>query len=170
MGKGSLVGVRDVVDACNEALEANPNSTTILLENMAGQKNSVGARFEELRMMLDGVKQHDRIGVCLDTCHLFAAGFDLSTPAAVDQTLGLFDQVVGLDRVKVVHLNDSKGHRGSNLDRHDHVGMGRIGETGFRTILHNPAIHGLPILMETPVDDRRSDADEMAYVRSLMAD
>ena len=170
MGKGSLVGVRDVVDACNEALEANPNSTTILLENMAGQKNSVGARFEELRMMLDGVKQHDRIGVCLDTCHLFAAGFDLSTPAGVDQTLGLFDQVVGLDRGKVVHLKDSKGHRGSNLDRHDHVGMGRIGETGFRTILHNPAIHGLPILMETPVDDRRSDADEMAYVRSLMAD
>lgn len=170
MGKGSLVGVRDVVDACNEALEANPNSMTILLENMAGQKNSVGARFEELRMMLDGVKQTDRIGVCLDTCHLFAAGFDLSAPAGVDETLGLFDQIVGFDRLMVVHLNDSKGHRGSNLDRHDHVGLGRIGERGFKSILHRPEIHRLPILMETPVDDRRSDADELAYVRALIAD
>ncbi len=101
---------------------------------------------------------------------LFAAGFDLSTQAGVEETLGLFDQIVGFDRLKVVHLNDSKGHRGGNLDRHDHVGMGRIGERGFRTFLRNPAIQRLPILMETPEDDRRSDADELAYVRALIAD
>jgi len=170
MGKGSLVGVKDVVDACNEALDANPNSTTILLENTAGQKNSVGARFEELRMMLDGVKQADRIGICLDTCHLFAAGFDISTPAGVEEMLGLLDKIVGLERVKIVHLNDSKGARGSNLDRHDHIGMGRIGQTGFRTLLSQSAITRLPLLMETPQDERRSDADELAYVRSLIAD
>ncbi len=169
MGKGSLVGVRNVVDACNEALEANPNSTSILLENTAGQKNSVGARFEELRMMLDGVKQAERIGICLDTCHLFTAGFDISTSAGADEALGLFDKTVGLERLKVVHLNDSKGALGSNLDRHEHIGMGRIGETGFRTLLHHSAINRLPLLMETPQDERRSDADELTYVRALIA-
>ncbi|MGA2199906.1 MAG: deoxyribonuclease IV [Nitrososphaerales archaeon] len=169
MGKGSLIGVKNVVDACNEALDANPNSTSILLENTAGQKNSVGARFEELRMMLDDVRQADRIGICLDTCHLFAAGFDLSTPAGVSDMLKLFDDTVGLGKLKIVHLNDSKGARGSNLDRHDHIGMGRIGEKGFRALLHHDGIAKLPLLMETPQDERRTDADELAYVRSLIA-
>lgn len=168
-GKGSLAGVRNVAEACNEALDANPNATTLLVENTAGQKNAVGARFEELRMILDGVRQADRIGVCLDTCHLFAAGFDISTSAGVEETLRLFDDTVGLERLKVVHLNDSKGALGNNLDRHDHVGMGRIGERGFRAFLHSNGIGRLPLLMETPQDDRRTDADEMAYVRALIA-
>jgi deoxyribonuclease-4 len=169
MGKGSMVGVRNVVEACNEALDANPNSTSVLIENTAGQKNSVGARFEELRMILDGVTQSERAGVCFDTCHAFAAGFDLSTPEGVDEMLGIFDDTVGLKNLKVVHLNDSKGFRGSNLDRHDHIGMGRIGERGFRAFLSQPAITRLPLLMETPQDDRRSDEDELAYVRALIA-
>jgi len=169
MGKGSMVGVRNVAEACNEALDANPNTTSLLIENMAGQKNCVGARFEELRMILDGVRQSERMGVCLDTCHAFAAGFDLSTPAGVEETLGLFDATVGLDRIKVVHLNDSKGPRGSNLDRHDHIGMGRIGEKGFRALLRHQSIARLPLLMETPQDERRTDADELAYVRALIA-
>jgi deoxyribonuclease IV len=168
MGKGSMIGVRNVIDACNEALDANPNSTSVLIENTAGQKNSVGARFEELRMILDGVNQADRIGVCFDTCHAFAAGFDISTPRGVDETLALFDSSVGLGRLKVVHLNDSKGVLGSNLDRHEHIGMGRIGEEGFRTLLHRDKIAQLPILMETPQDERRTDADELAYVRALI--
>jgi len=169
MGKGSLVGVRNVAEACNEALDANPNATSLLIENTAGQKNAVGARFEELRMILDGVRQSDRIGVCLDTCHVFAAGFDISSPAGVEEMLRLFDGIIGLDRLKVVHLNDSKGVRGSNLDRHDHVGMGRIGEKGFRAFLHSDGIAKRPILMETPQDARRTDADELAYVRALIA-
>jgi deoxyribonuclease IV len=168
MGKGSLVGVRNVIDACNEALDANPNSTSILIENTAGKKNSVGARFEELRMILDGVNQAGRIGVCLDTCHAFAAGFDISTPTGVDEMLALFDSNVGLRRLKVVHLNDSKGVLGSNLDRHEHIGMGRIGEKGFRALLHHDRIGQLPLLMETPQDERRSDAEELAYVRALI--
>ena len=167
-GKGSLVGVRNVVDACNEALDSNPNDTMLLVENGAGQKNAVGARFEELRMIIDGVKQSERIGVCLDTCHVFAAGFDISTPTGVEETLRLFEEIVGLQRLKVVHLNDSKGTLGSNLDRHEHIGMGRIGERGFRAFLHNDGIARLPILMETPQDDRRTDADELAYVRRLI--
>jgi deoxyribonuclease IV len=168
MGKGSLVGVKNVIEACNEALDANPNSTSVLIENTAGQKNSVGARFEELRMILDGVSQTERIGVCLDTCHVFAAGFDISTSAGVDGMLALFDSAVGLGRLKVVHLNDSKGVLGSNLDRHEHIGMGRIGESGFRALLGHDRIAQLPLLMETPQDERRTDADELAYVRALI--
>jgi deoxyribonuclease IV len=168
MGKGSLIGVKNVIDACNEALDANPNSTSVLIENTAGQKNSVGARFEELRMILDGVSQTERIGVCLDTCHVFAAGFDISTPAGVDGMLALFDSAVGLGRLKVIHLNDSKGVLGSNLDRHEHIGMGRIGERGFRALLGHDRIAQLPLLMETPQDERRSEVEELAYVRALI--
>ena len=169
MGKGTMVGTRNVAEACNEALDANPNETTILIENTAGQRNSVGGRFEELRMILDGVKQQDRVGVCLDTCHVFTSGFDISTPAGVGEMLRLFDEIVGLRRLKVVHINDSKGALGSNLDRHEHIGMGRIGEKGFKALLRHSEITRLPMLMETPQDDRRSDADELAYVRKLIA-
>ena len=169
MGKGSMAGVRMVVEACNEALDANPKSETILLvENMAGQKNCVGARFEELRMILDGVGKRDRIGVCLDTCHAFAAGFDLSTKAGVEDTLRLFDETVGLDRMKVVHLNDSKAPLGNNRDRHEHIGMGYIGENGFKAFLGHEEIQRLPLLMETPQDGRRSDAEELSVVRRLV--
>jgi deoxyribonuclease IV len=168
MGKGSMVGVRNVIGACNEALDANPNDAMILVENMAGQKNCVGARFEELRMILDGVTQKDRIGVCFDTCHAFAAGFDLSTKDGVESTLELFGSTVGMRNMKIVHLNDSKGPLGGNLDRHDHVGMGRIGAQGFRAFLHHGRISSLPLLMEVPQDDRRSDADELKFVRRLL--
>jgi deoxyribonuclease-4 len=169
MGKGSMVGVRNVADACNEALEANSNNTMILIENMAGQKNSVGARFEELRLILDGVRQKERVGVCFDTCHAFAAGFDLSNKDGVESTLELFDSTVGLENLKVVHLNDSKGPLGGNLDRHEHVGMGRIGADGFRALLHHRYISALPLLMEVPEDGRRTDADELTFVRQLMS-
>jgi deoxyribonuclease-4 len=170
MGKGSAIGVRNVAEACNEALDANPNDTTILIENMAGQKNCVGARFEELRSILDGVNQKERVGVCFDTCHAFAAGFDLSTKKGVESTLELFDSVVGLKNLKLVHLNDSKGPLGGNLDRHDHVGMGKIGVAGFRAFVHYEHISSLPMLMEVPHDERRSDADELALVRRLILD
>lgn len=169
MGKGSVVGIRNVIEACNEALDANPNTkTTLLVENMAGQSKCVGARFEELRMILDGVTQKQRIGVCFDSCHAFACGFDLSRPEGVASTLDLFDSTVGLENMKVVHLNDSKGLLGANLDRHEHVGMGRIGPEGFRAFLHNRHVLSLPMLMEVPQDDKRTDAEEIAYVRELI--
>jgi deoxyribonuclease IV len=167
MGKGVMVGVRNVVDACNEALDSVPNHTTLLVETMAGQKNSVGSRFEELKLILDGVRQSDRFGVCLDTCHVFAAGFDLSGPKAVERTMGLFDDIVGYDRLKVVHLNDSVGPLGSGLDRHEHIGMGKIGLEGFRAFLRYRRNSGLPLLMEVPVDERRKDEENMRVVKRL---
>jgi deoxyribonuclease-4 len=168
MGKGSMAGVKNVIDACNEALDSNPNGTSLLVENMAGQKNCVGASFEELKLILDGVNQKDRIGVCFDTCHAFAAGFDISNKNGVEATLELLDSTLGLKNIKVVHLNDSKGPLGGKLDRHEHVGMGRIGEAGFRALLSERYISGLPLLMEVPQDERRSDADELIFVKGLV--
>jgi deoxyribonuclease-4 len=168
MGKGTMVGIKNVIGACNEALEANPGGTTLLIETMAGQTNSVGSRFEELRLILDGVKESERMGVCLDTCHVFAAGFDISSAPAVERTMGLFSDVVGKGRLKVVHLNDSIGPLGSALDRHELIGLGRIGEKGFRAFLRHEGVAKLPILMEVPVDDRRKDEENMRVVRRLI--
>ncbi len=167
MGNGSMVGVGNLADACNEALDASRGKTVLLLENMAGQKNCVGARFEELRLILDLVRKRKRIGVCFDTCHSFAAGFDLTSKPAVEQTMSLFDELVGLREIRVIHLNDSKGPLGSALDRHEHIGMGKIGNRGFEAFLHYDSITDLPLLMETPVDERRADAQNMQLVRKL---
>ncbi|PUA32049.1 MAG: endonuclease [Candidatus Terraquivivens tikiterensis] len=154
MGKGVEVGMQRVAEACRTALEKVQNDVTILLENMAGQKNSVGSSFEELRKILDLIGDERRVAVCLDTCHAFAAGYDLRNEEAVERTVEQFDNVVGLRHLKVVHINDSKGTLGSHLDRHEHIGMGMIGEEGFRAIFHHKALRSLPFILETPEDKR----------------
>jgi len=169
MGRGTMEGVRNVIGACNEALEANPGRTVLLIETMAGQNHSVGSRFEELRLILDGVKESDRIGVCFDTCHVFAAGFDLSSKPAVERTMGLFGDIVGKERLKVVHLNDSVGPLGSGLDRHEYVGKGQIGERGFRAFLRYGDVARLPIVMEVPVEDKTEYEENLKLARRLIA-
>jgi deoxyribonuclease-4 len=168
LGKGSAVGIANIAEACNEAIGQSDGDSTILLENMAGQKNCVGARFEELRAILDRVKDDGRVGVCLDTCHLYAAGFDLVAEEAVNNTFGLFDQVVGMDRLKVVHLNDSKGVLGSRLDRHENIGKGKIGRKGTRNLLHYPGISERPLIMETPYEDITAMKQSIKLVRTLL--
>ncbi len=168
MGKGTIVGVRNVAEACDLALSSNPGRTTIVLENMAGQKNCVGAGFEDLRSIIDLASEKRRIGVCLDTCHLFAAGFDISSAAGVENTLDLFKDVVGYDRLKVVHLNDSIGPLGSNLDRHEHVGMGMIGSKGFKAFVRYKGIAERPLILENPVDDKRGQREDIDFVRKML--
>ncbi len=168
MGKGSMVGVRNVADAFNEAISGSSGETTLLLENMAGQKNSVGARFEELKQILDRIKKTERAGVCFDSCHSFAAGFDLAGPTAVNNTMAIFSELVGFDRLKVVHLNDSKGPLGSNIDRHENIGEGEIGEKGFRSFLHYKGITERPLILETPYSDLRTMKESLATVRRLL--
>ncbi|MCL4355834.1 MAG: deoxyribonuclease IV [Thaumarchaeota archaeon] len=168
LGKGTAVGVANIAEACNEAIAVSRGETTILLENMAGQKNSVGARFEELEMILAKVKADGRVGVCLDTCHMYASGFDLATRDAVERSLGLFDEVVGLDRLKAVHLNDSKGALGSRLDRHENIGEGKIGRRGIKEFLHYPGITERPIIMETPYEDEAAERKTMRTVLGLL--
>lgn len=168
LGAGTVVGVRNISEAVNGAIAGSSGESSVLLENMAGQRNCVGARFEELRMILDRVRRDDRVGVCLDTCHAYAAGFDLVGEAAVQSTMGLFDDCVGYDRLKVVHLNDSKGALGSNLDRHENVGEGKIGVKGMKAILRYRGIVERPLIMETPFADTAEMKGSLAVVRRLI--
>ena len=167
LGLGREIGLGRITDALNLALKKARGNLQILLENMAGQKNSMGSAFKDVKEIMDGVKRKDRVGVCFDSCHAYAAGLDLHTEKGVEQTLAKFDDTIGFENLKVVHLNDSKGGLGSGLDRHEHIGMGYIGEKGFRAVLHHKAIRELPIILETPVDDRCDDQGNLAMVRRL---
>ena len=167
LGAGIEKGIELVANAVNRAVEAVDNQVKILLENMAGQRNSCGSRFEDLAEILSRVKNADRVGVCLDTCHLFASGYDIRSEEAVEATISRFDKVVGLDRLWAVHLNDSKGGLGSGLDRHEHIGMGNIGENGFKAFINHPAIRDKPMVIETPEDERGNYSTDLAKLRTL---
>jgi len=169
LGDGIAGGRARVIRAVNSALESSDSGTMLLLENTAGEKNSVGSSFEHIGAILSGLSDAGRVGVCFDTCHAFAAGYELRTEGGVAATLAQFDEQVGLARLRVIHLNDTKGDLGSGLDRHEHIGMGFIGENGFRHILHNPVFARLPLVCETPVDERRDDRGNIAKVRELAA-
>ena len=167
-GIGTEVGQARVITAVNRALvDAGTESVMLLLENTAGEKNSVGTTVADLFRILDGIEGEGRVGICFDTCHAFAAGYDLRTAEGVDAVFGELDDRIGLSHLRVIHLNDCKGDLGGGLDRHEHIGLGSIGEEGFRHILHHPAVRDLPLICETPVDERRDDAGNVAKVREL---
>jgi deoxyribonuclease-4 len=167
LGDGIAMGRKRVCAAVNTALSASDNDVVLLLENTAGEKNSVGSTFEHIRSIIDGLSDLSRIGICFDTCHAFAAGYELRTAEGIKDTMHQLNDAIGVDRVKCVHLNDSKGERGSGLDRHEHIGMGFIGEEGFLRILHHPVFRDLPLICETPVDFRRDDEGNIRKVRIL---
>ncbi len=166
LGRGREVGLERLSNALNLAAK-RARDTHILLENMAGQANSMGSTFKEVKEILDSVKKKEQVGVCLDTCHCYAAGQDLHTEKSVEATLAKFDDIIGFDRLKVVHLNDSKGGLGSGLDRHEHIGMGYIGEKGFKALLHHSTVRELPMILETPEDERRDAQGNLRMVRKL---
>ena len=116
---------------------------------------------------MDRIEHKDRIGLCFDTCHAFAAGYEMRTEEHLDKTLQHFDEVLGLGNLKLIHLNDAKGGLDSGLDRHEHIGLGYIGEEGFRVILNDARLKELPMILETPVDDRRDDLGNLQKVREL---
>jgi deoxyribonuclease-4 len=168
LGSGWETGKKRIVDALDAALSDANRDVMLLLENTSGTKNSMGSSFEEIAAIIDAVGTSSfRVGVCLDTCHLFTAGYDLRTKGDLHSTLEQFDQFIGLNRLKLVHLNDSRGTFGSRLDRHEHIGLGEIGIEGFREILQNEFLRGLPMILETPVDKRRDDAGNLKAVREL---
>jgi deoxyribonuclease IV len=165
-------GLRRIIRAIHEALDRTPRAAVqIWLESTAGQGSSLGHRFEHLRAILDGVKVPRRLGVCLDSCHVFAAGYPLSSPADYQATLAQFDAIVGLDWVRAFHLNDSKRELGSRVDRHEHIGKGCLGREAFRNIVTDPRFAALPMYLETPkgtVNGRSLDAMNLATLRRLM--
>jgi len=169
MGKGPDLGLERLTGAINQALAENENGVVLLLENTAGTKNSMGSSFEDIKRILAGVDAKQRVGICFDTAHAYAAGYDLHSPRGVDETLKRFDAIIGLNLLKVIHLNDSKFGLGSGRDRHEHIGMGYIGEAGFNTLFKQEAVKNLPFIMETPIDERRDEAGNMQKARELSA-
>lgn len=167
LGAGTQAGIKNLANACNSVAAKADNDVMILLENMAGQKNSIGSRFEELKQILDMLEPRKRFGVCFDTCHAFAAGYDLRSKDKVEDVIAEFDKYVGMKELRVVHLNDSKGDINCNLDRHEHIGMGYIGEKGFKAFLANDEIKEHPLILETPIDSRRDDVGNLKKVREL---
>jgi len=136
------------------------------LENSSGQKNSIGSKFEEIRVLLDQLNDK-KYAVCLDTCHAFAAGYDLRTAEEVSNVFKKFDDIIGIRNLKVLHLNDSKGQLNENKDRHEHIGLGSIGKQGMKEILKTKYFRQIPIIMETPIDDIRGNKDNMKAVVEL---
>ncbi len=167
LGKGQETGLERLDAAINIAFEQNKNDVMLLLENTAGTKNSMGSTFEEIQRIIDGVEDKERVGICLDTAHAFAAGYDIRTSDGVNATMKKFDSALGLAHLKVIHLNDSKVQLGGGRDRHEHIGLGYIGEEGFRALFKQDAVQGLPFIMETPIDERRDEAGNIKKVREL---
>ena len=171
MGAGEEAGLARVAAGLNRSHAATAGYHTLtLIETTAGQGTSLGCRFEQLAAILDQVTEPARVGFCVDTCHLFAAGYDLRTPETWRATLDEFDRRVGLSRLRCVHLNDSKKGLGSHVDRHDHIGAGLLGREAFALVINEPRLAGIPMILETPKsDDMHEDVENLRLLRELIA-
>ena len=171
VGSGVESGLARVAAALNRALPKTGKHTAgVLLETTAGQGTTLGSRFEELAEILRLVKQPDRVGVCLDTCHLLAAGYEFRSASAYGAMMNALDRAVGLGRVLAFHLNDSKGDLGSRRDRHEHIGKGKVGLEAFRLILADARFHDVAMVLETEKgDDLAEDKQNLGVLRSVIA-
>ncbi len=165
-GSGEENGIKRLTNALNEVAKTKAD-VMILLENTAGQKNSVGSDFKQLAEIFSKCKPSKKFGVCLDTCHAFVAGYDLRTKEAAKKTMKEFDETVGIENLKILHLNDSKGELNSNLDRHNHIGLGEIGNEGLSEMIKMMNENKIPIVLETPIDDIRDDFENIRKAKSL---
>jgi len=151
MGDGYSKGVKTVSKALNDVLDSTEvTKVKVLLETTAGQGTCIGHRFEHIAEIIEGIKKDNRIGVCIDTCHIFAAGYDIRKKSSFEKVFREFDSHIGMERLACFHMNDSKGDLGSRLDRHEHIGKGKIGEQPFRTIVRAKRFKGIPKIIETP--------------------
>ena len=169
VGSGVDAGIVRIVEAINQVLSERPDGeTTLLLETTAGQGTTLGKTFEEIARMLDGIADRRRVAVCFDTCHTFVAGYDIRTPEVYAETMRRFDEIVGLDQIKVFHLNDAKFGLDSRKDRHEHIGDGEIGLDGFRSLVNDERFAGRMGVLETEKDlTGELDRKNLATLRSL---
>ena len=163
VGQGEEVGIKLIIEALNDVLNEN-QQTTVLLETMAGKGTEVGKTFEQLKQIIDGVDLKDKLGVCLDTCHVYDAGYDIVND--LDGVLNKFDTIIGLDKLKSIHLNDDKNPFGSHKDRHEKIGEGSIGIEAFEKIINHPKLRNLPFYLETP-NELDGYAKEIAFLKNL---
>ena len=170
MGAGEAAGIARVTRALDAAL-AGDDGTEVLVEITAGQGRCLGGRFEEVAAVLDGVRRRERVGACFDTCHALAAGHEFRDAESYEKTMSRLDGTVGLERVRVLHLNDSRAPLGSRIDRHAHIGTGEVGLEAFRLLLNDARFRGLPMVLETEKgEDLAEDRRNLAVLRSLLAD
>ena len=165
--QGMEVGVSQIAETLNAILKPEQQHTTVLLETMSGKGSEVGGRFEELREILDRVALNTQMGVCMDTCHISDAGYDIA--GDIDGVLTEFDRVIGLERLKAVHINDSMNPLGAHKDRHARIGEGYLGEAAFGRIINHPALRDLPFILETP-NDLAGYAREIGRLKELRAE
>ncbi len=159
--QGVEVGIAYIIELLNEVITPE-QSTTILLETMAGKGSEVGRNFEELRRIIDGVHHKEKMGVCLDTCHIWDGGYDIVS--SLDDVIAQFDEVIGLERLKAIHLNDSKNLLGAHKDRHEKIGEGHIGAEALVRVINHPALRELPFYLETP-NEIPGYQEEIKYLR-----
>lgn len=169
LGAGEQDGIRRVAESLNITHEQTKVCSVLsALEGTAGQGTALGYRFEHLRDIVDLIEEKNRMAVCLDTCHLFAAGYDIRTKEGWTRTMTEFHAVVGLDRLVTIHMNDSKRELGSRVDRHEHIGKGQIGRKGFRAIMNDPRLINIPKILETPKsEDMHEDVENLRVLRGL---
>jgi deoxyribonuclease-4 len=170
MGQGVERGLERFVGNLDRAVTLSKTTNVkILVETTAGQGTGLGSRFEEIAFVLDRSHYGPRLGVCFDTCHSFAAGYDLRTPEAYEDTWSCLDRIIGLGRIEFFHLNDSRRALGSRVDRHEHIGKGEVGLTAFRLLLNDPRFRRHPMVLETPKGkDLREDKENLSVLRSLI--
>jgi deoxyribonuclease-4 len=168
-GDGVEVGLERFVRGLDSAIERSGVAVQVLVETTAGQGTGLGSSFTELAYILDNSKFPELIGVCVDTCHIFAAGYELRTADGYEATVAALESSVGLDRIRFFHLNDSKKELGSRVDRHEHIGKGKIGLDGFKNLLNDKRFAGMPMTLETPKSDNLAeDRENLQILRSLM--
>jgi deoxyribonuclease-4 len=160
--------IKAVSQGIDRAFEMVKNEVILLMENTAGQGTEIGYQFDQIKKIIEGIHDPQRVGVCLDTAHSYEAGYDLSNKEGIEKTLKTIDQAIGLKRIHLLHLNDSKTPLGSRKDRHWHIGEGYIGLEGFRYLINHPLIKHLPGIMETPRKDTVEDLKNMEVIRSLV--
>ncbi len=158
-----------ITSSLNQAFSKTPGKTTILLETMAGQGTNVGYQFDHIAQIYQASDYKNRLGVCLDTCHVFAAGYDFRTPDSYRKLWETFDKTIGLELLKVIHINDSKKELGQKVDRHEHIGKGKIGKSAFELIFNDPKLFDIPKILETPKDSLVDDFNNMTTLCNLIS-
>ena len=166
-GVGSAKGVETVVEAFCNTVKKTPDNVTILLENNAGSRHSVGSNFEEFMEIFSQLEKMKRFGVCFDTCHAFTSGYEMQTAITAKKTLDDFANLVGIKNIKLIHLNDSQGKMGCGIDLHEHIGLGCIGKKGLEYCSKFAKSNNIPIILETPIDERRDDLENLQIVKNM---
>lgn len=166
-GQDEEIGLGRVIQALKKALDSK-SGVSLLLENGAGGGSEIGSSLEQIKIIMAEVKAGPRLGVCFDSCHAFVAGYDFRSKEKANQLAKEIERTISFENISLLHINDAAGDLGSHLDRHEHIGLGKIGICGFRSLLAHPSFRGIPIILETPKKDLRDDKRNLRKIRQVL--